>query len=396
MPFPMIRTTLLSLTLLFGFQFESDGMDDTISFDKALPIGTWGELQAQYIRIGPPIDYVPELRTIPRGINWRFPGWDAVRMRQFIEDSPLPEEQKQSFINRVREDPEIQGLIIKPSEEEVLNLSSAARRWIYNELASYRVNRMHEKAFRYAGTSIDDWMYGIELSSSTRTLLEKLVYRNGNLMFMADTALLMKHIDSREEQREVFRALTREKTMLVKLRISDQSNIKKLSDYWGRGARAKNVYPVLESLKNRPGDRTIDIIHLLPPFARQHLFMYPDVYAMKGADLGKLDCHWSTYNFFNQGSPGPPLKTIEVKHYFENNFVAIQAADLRFGDVILYVEKSGKLLHSAVFIAADIVFTKNGSNFNSPWMFMNLDTMSKYYGRNLDLDIRCLRPKELR
>ena len=41
--------------------------------------------------------------------------------------------------------------------------------------------------------------------------------------------------------------------------------------------------------------------------------------------------------------------------------------------------KNGDAFHSCVYIADDIVFTKNGRNVLSPWIFMKLDEVKKIY-----------------
>jgi hypothetical protein len=49
----------------------------------------------------------------------------------------------------------------------------------------------------------------------------------------------------------------------------------------------------------------------------------------------------------------------------------------------LVLNKDGNAIHSVVYLADDIVFTKNGNNYAQPWMLMRLkDVLSDYSGAN--------------
>jgi len=362
------------------------------SFDSEGRPGPWGQLEISYIQISPPMDIVPELRVIPRGRIWHFPEWDKEKLAEFLAGSPLPENVREVFIDKIEADEATGGVQITPTREEIIGLSTESRRYIYNVLSHYKINKAHDKAHRYASASLDEWMRGISLSGSSRSALEKLVYRNGNTLFLADVPILMESIKSGEEQRAVLRALGREKTMLIRLRVDEDSDIDALTRYWGEGDRASRVYPLLQSVKERPGEREVDIVHLLPKFVRERVYTYPDIYEFASEEATPQDCHWTSLNFFNpdvDDSYGNPQK---VKECIESEYEKIESNDLRLGDLLLYLEGS-HLIHSAVYIASDIVFTKNGTNYSSPWMFMYMSDMEQYYAQNEPLKVLHLRPK---
>ncbi len=361
----------------------SNAQDARTAFDRKAAPGPWGALEISYVQIAPPIDYVPELRVIPDSQTWHFPEWDAQTLKQFLSNAPLPEETRQKLIEKIEPDKQSGGSMITPTESEIISLDPKSRAYIYNRLSTYKVNRAHDKVHRYTSPSLDEWMHNVNLSESTRDLLEKLVYRNGNILFFVDMPVLMKHASSDTERQKLLQALMREKTMLIKLRITDNCDLRTLSQYWGQGARAKEVYPLLESLRNRPGDRSLDIVHLLPPFVRRHIYMYPDIYDGSANDTTQRDCHWTSLNFSNLEIIDDYGKSAKVKERIESAYRTIGKKELRLGDLLLYMD-SGRLLHSAVFIADDIVFTKNGTSYSSPWMFMHMDDMKMYYAPRKD------------
>jgi hypothetical protein len=71
-------------------------------------------------------------------------------------------------------------------------------------------------------------------------------------------------------------------------------------------------------------------------------------------------------------------------------------APYRFGDVLAFIS-SDSVLHSCVFIADDIVYTKNGENILAPWVFQRMDDVMAIYQPDSSVQIQGYRLKpELR
>ena len=51
----------------------------------------------------------------------------------------------------------------------------------------------------------------------------------------------------------------------------------------------------------------------------------------------------------------------------------------QYGDILLLMNEKQEVKHSAVFIADDIVFTKNGNNYRQPWMLMRIPDLLTTY-----------------
>jgi len=49
------------------------------------------------------------------------------------------------------------------------------------------------------------------------------------------------------------------------------------------------------------------------------------------------------------------------------------------GDLIFLLDGKGAVIHSAVYIADDLVFTKNGINYAQPWILMRIKTLLGVY-----------------
>lgn len=120
----------------------------------------------------------------------------------------------------------------------------------------------------------------------------------------------------------------------------------------------------------------MDVTHLLSAFARKRLYTFPP---MSDDPLDpRRDCHWTAFNFFND----PPDDHFCDMHYTEQ----IVSRDYqqvtgpwRLGDIIVLYHPNGQVMHSAVYLADDLVFTKNGGAKVQPWIYMRLDDMLANY-----------------
>jgi hypothetical protein len=53
-----------------------------------------------------------------------------------------------------------------------------------------------------------------------------------------------------------------------------------------------------------------------------------------------------------------------------------------------------EIKHSAVFLADDLVFTKNGDNYRQPWMIMHIPDLLATYPATPPMHPVYLRPKQ--
>jgi hypothetical protein len=99
-------------------------------------------------------------------------------------------------------------------------------------------------------------------------------------------------------------------------------------------------------------------------------------------------------NFFNEtpddrfADPDYALSYLD-EHYYE------VAKPTRYGDLIFFLNGKGKPVHSAVFIADDIVFTKGGNDYTDPWMLMRLKNLIAAYSLSDTTRVAVYRNKNL-
>ena len=179
----------------------------------------------------------------------------------------------------------------------------------------------------------------------------------------------------------------------VSLLISGKSDINALAGYWGKGGREELIKPLLKSLAKVPGGAEIDVAELLPDFARLRLYRYPQDESAEPVANPK-DCIYSAMNFFRATPDTNFFNTNYLQEVLGRDYEAASDAPT-FGDLIVMQEENGEIIHMCVYIAANLVFTKNGASHTQPWTLMRIeDTARGYYGNKAPGPMQLLRLKQ--
>lgn len=144
-------------------------------------------------------------------------------------------------------------------------------------------------------------------------------------------------------------------------------------DYWGYPNRQNEIEPLLTAVATEPDG--ISIISFLPVFARTHLYTYIPLAQFN--DGLKRDCHWASFNFFNDPPDNRFAVTGNMSSIVPVEYGSVKSPT-RLGDVILFFN-GDTLIHSCVYIADDVVFTKNGAGVGVPFIIEKLDDVVSYY-----------------
>jgi len=377
-----------------GGDLNSSGdLPPTTSPREVASEGPWGRLTYVPITIAPPLEFVPQAApNTSTSVEWRFPNMISARLPAFLSEIGLSEPLREKLVSLADVDPGIQGLTIRPPREVVLGLSPDDRSALYAALAGFPENIAQRCPFQFCGDSFDEWLGDSPLSPETRKLAEPLVYRHGSFLFFTDLRTIEESLPSPEQRLKLIKALSHESTFLLQLELSEESDLEALVDYWSRGGRTENVRPILESLHQAGGQRSIDVTYLLPPFARRRIYTY-DAFSDEKLRPSH-NCHWTALNFFSDQPDDRKGDMQEVARALKEDYYVVYG-NLRLGDLVAFFDDRLKLIHSAVFIADNVLFTKNGPASAHPWMFMKLKDMKSYYPTRDELRIRCFRRKDL-
>jgi hypothetical protein len=356
------------------------------------PLPAWGRLIYAPIMIGPPLEFVPENAPFETHETvWHFPGMNASRATDLLGEIGVSDATRQQLMGMMQLDPSTSSVVVHPSREFILDLSPDDRGKLYVTLAGFQVNHDHSNAYRFRGSSFDQWFPPGTLLPESRALIEPLVYHHNGYLFFCDLRSIEQSIESGEERMLMLRALSREATFLAKLFVDEKSDIEGLVNYWSRGGRTKDIRPLIESLAEVPGGQAIDIIHLLPRFARARIFTYPPPPEKQPA-LNR-DCHWTAFNFFELEPDDRFCVDTEIVRTLDAEYYRV-FGNLQLGDLVMYFN-DGNAIHSCVYIADDVVFTKNGNTSSRPWMFARLGDMRGYYPSQKPLEVRYYRKNSI-
>lgn len=338
--------------------------------------GPWGQLEYIPIEIEPPDEYVDVERLKTEPPAWYFKGFSQPHLVQLLESAPLSPSQRAVLLDRSRWESFDEGTVIKPDASTILTLDDQARQTIYQILARSERNEAQRTPYSIPAGELEDHLRTSGLAEDLRQSLRSLLYRQGEMLLFADLEVLLPRIKDMEQRRRLFQTVARRQTMLVKLQVRADSDIDALVNYWGRGRRAKSLRPLLESLQRVAGGCTIDLAHLLTGSARKRLYTYPA--PTTDSVISRRDCHWTSLNFFSDPADDAFTDVAHVKRVLESEFEPITSEPV-FGDLVLLMTPQGVLEHSAVYLADDLVFTKNGAIAIQPWMYMKIDQMLEYY-----------------
>lgn len=350
-------------------QAESRGHEGVVA------TGPWGPLEVTPITLMPPPEFIQEASSERPARAWVFDGVSRPALDDLFHAAGLTEsERSQLWAVCTASNPDT--FTCAPDDAFVRGLSRDARARLYVRLGLDERNLEQDNAFRFAGSSVQAWLAEGGLRQELIAAIEPLAYRRGNYWMFADLRLVEPLTRSADEHARLVRTLAADQTLFVRLRVDERSNVDELTNYWGRGGREQQVRPILESLSKVPGGASLSIRALLPPFAQTRLSTYQPP-SLDAAERQR-DCHWTTMNFFNDtlddaylGNPQLLVERLKSDYYpVFGNF--------QLGDVVLFLA-GDQLFHSAVFIADDILFTKNGPNPSNPWMFARLKDIEGFY-----------------
>ena len=338
--------------------------------------GPWGSLLVSPIVVSPPLEYVSTDVMFDQRVAWHFAGASAAEVERYLTSIGLASDAAAAVARTARAEPKIKGVVVTPDVGLVRSLSPEVREQLYMYLAKVPQNYNQDQALRYHASSADAWLGASSISPQTRQLVYPLLYGSGDYLYLADLELLRPQIGDPAEFRRLVKALHRQATSVVTLSIQDAKTIDALTEYWGRGGRRTDIRPLLESVAG--SGRSIDIVHLLPTFARTRLYRYPRV---STADFDRpvlVNCLWSSLNFFNSEPDDRFLNVQTALETLKRNYFVVED-DFQLGDIVAMLDQDGDLFHVASYLADGLVFSKNGMSTLAPWAILSIEALKGYY-----------------
>jgi len=349
------------------------------SEDAPLPavVPPWGELVERDIMLDRPDEYAAFELDQSRRMDWIFARKSPAQVRATMQICGVPDALVDHALSPALASSVNGDLVIKPDAKLLTSLTPAVRERLYAELAQDRRNFYMNEPFSLPTAKFSSSLQTGDLAPETISLIEKLSYQRGERTYFSDVSFVLQQLTDDTARLKVLKTLSRIPAVLVRLRIRATSDIDKLVSYWSSapGVKEKDIRPLMESVQRLDGGGTVGMSYFLPPFARERLYTFP---LSSKAGEADADCHWSAMNFFNKVPDNRFLDLAFTSSYIDANYYPI-AAPGRYGDLIFVLDAKGGVIHSAVHIADDLVFTKNGKSIGQPWLLMHLGDLISLY-----------------
>ena len=338
--------------------------------------GPWGALECVRIAIEPPEEAVfvrPEDEAPPR---WFFRGFTMETLRELFAAAGFAPDQVSWLMAQTKLDATTGTPVVSPTPGFVMGMAPAARQMIYRVLAAFPENTPQRFPCALQPKYLEEHFDQSDLPPEIIADVRRMLYPYGNILLFADANVLLPRLADTHEKIHFLKMLARKNTLLVYLQVGATSNIDELTEYWSVGGRSKDIRPLLESLRRTPGAASLDITHLLPRFARERLYTFP--YSSGPKIEASRDCHWTSLNFFNSEPDDRYADGAFAINTIRDGYYAISTG-AHLGDLVLVLTSSDRLVHSAVYVADDIVFTKNGAKAAHPWMLMRIEDVVEMF-----------------
>jgi hypothetical protein len=352
--------------------------------------GPWGDLQYYHAYVEMP-DGIVELIARPEAQpKWIFPGGTEAKLRALFDTAGLPDPLQEYLLDPEHRQLGDNVLTVFPPAPDLISMTREQRTVIYRELARSELNVYHANPMFIANGDPDAWFARSKMRPELLEAVKKMTYLRGEVLCFSDLSVLLGMVKSASEAHDVLKAMSRTSTLMLRLKVRARSDLSQMVHYWSANNRNKDAERILHLSAQTEGIEQLDCIHLLPSLPRRCLHEY---FSGQLSIFGKLpNCHWTSLNVFNFTPLDYHLDPRLVALHLNVDYTRV-APPYSFGDVLTFMTPSGDLLHSCVYIADDIVYTRNGQNMGTPWVLNKLEYVRRLYSNQEHSSVQGFRLK---
>jgi hypothetical protein len=321
--------------------------------------------------------------------RWVFEKMTPEQLQALFASCDLSAAQKEMLVDVKNWQVNAAGITLQVPPEIILSLARPVRDKIYAVLAQSQANPAHASPFRFSPDLFEGTMASSDLSRDQVEQVKKLAWSREGAVCFSDLDLLKGSLPP-AKFKDLVETLYSVPALLMRLRVSPDTDVEALLKYWGKGGRSETIKPLIESLSKATNGTRVSVEYFLPPFARLRLNTFPN--PEKDPHAIREDCFWSAMNFFNETPDNQYFDQQRTIRALKEDYILTKDQPV-FGDRIMLLNANDQALHMCVYIADGFVFTKNGSDFKSPWVLMKLSDMLALYPSKVALRLVTYRPK---
>ncbi|MCX8513323.1 MAG: hypothetical protein ORN83_16380 [Chthoniobacteraceae bacterium] len=351
--------------------------------------GPWGDLEVRTVYLEPQDTLLAAVAKPNSVTRWVFEQTTETAVRGVLLRCEVPAGVADRLLDPARRVATGNVISLYPSVDDLVALSPASRSALYAELAKSSANEYQRDPVYILGGDLTDWLMDAGLSDAQKDLFSKLVWKRGEALVFSDIQALLTLAKTSAEVLSTFRAVTRVRCLIVELQLPLKGDRNQFIEYWSAGQTDAPRLTFVNAITKRRAPQTVDITHFLPSLMRQRAYTFPEIeLGLKGRFP---DCHWTSLNFFNITPKEYYLDTRLAAAQLVENYTTVEAP-YKYGDVLCFLE-GGEGLHTCVYIADDIVLTKNGDGILAPWALMQIKDVDSIYRRSPTTRIQGFRLK---
>ena len=351
--------------------------------------GPWGDLEVRTVYLEAQDTLLAAVAKPNSVTRWVFEQTTETAVRGVLLRCEVPAGVTDRLLDPARRVATGNVISLYPSVDDLVALSPASRSALYAELAKSSANEYQRDPVYILGGDLTDWLMDAGLSEEQKDLFRKLVWKRGEALVFSDIQALLTLAKTSAEVLSTFRAVTRVRCLIVELQLPLKGDRNQFIEYWSAGQTDAPRLTFVNAITKRRAQQTVDITHFLPSLMRQRAYTFPEIeLGLKGRFP---DCHWTSLNFFNITPKEYYLDTRLAAAQLVENYTTVEMP-YKYGDVLCFLD-GGEGLHTCVYIADDIVLTKNGDGILAPWALMQIKDVDSIYRRSPTTRIQGFRLK---
>ncbi len=266
---------------------------------------------------------------------------------------------------------------------------------ILSEIYKMQLDLGFEKrmSIRYSNRkTLNDWIDTLNISELLKSKWKERVFFNDQGFHLLVSPEVWQAMGEGKKMKIIRQLADTEQRsrftpLQIELYIEGEQDLKKVAKAFAGNRSAKRLERKLrKEFKKTPRyPIKIALQDILPSFIRSRIHSFSPVSGPNCAHSGIC-----------VGRAGKFQATLVYEPELEANlldrYTPVDSFDLKFGDLLLYRDQNGSLVHVSTYIDQGVVFTKNGSSRFAPYMFQYMSENQEYYSVPGGLELEVHRP----
>jgi len=334
--------------------------------------GPWGGVRRTRLYLEPrqALELRPEHQTAAP--EWRLPGVDRAGLEALLARPAFSAKDREWVLGALDGEQPADGLRLRPKPAAVLALSQSGRSEWYGILAQWPENPAQRHPWIFPTNQVVEMFSQSGLGAGTLIFLDSLLYKHGDALAFADLGLAAAMLTNQVESRSLVQTLGRKPVEFLKLFVPNGMDVGPLLGYWLKEPDGGRLETLLRAMARQPDGATVDVVHLLPIFARERLHTTPAV--AEDPLAARRGGVWGAMNFFNAAPDDRFCDLGEAASALKEGYAPV-VDDPAFGDVVLFRNAKGEWVHAGVYVADDVLFTRLGTGPDDAWTLLGFEDL---------------------